>query len=483
MATIYLSSTYEDLKDYRRAVFEALRKIGHDVIAMEDYVATDQRPVQKCLDDVANVDIIVGLFGFRYGYVPPPEHNNPEGLSITELELREAERLGKPCLPFVVSDETPWPPKFIDGFKDQPINRLRNYLLTEKTASFFSSSDGLVKQVIEAITGHLDRGKDLRLVEHATEEARRWQKRGDRTEELWPADRIEEVLNTLYRFGKTPAPVLERFLKPQKLLVSQLENDVLSHGDRMLIGNKLVEFGDSRLGVGLNDEGLPDLVWVEIPGGEVTLEDMDHVFEVKPFRLAKYPVTNRQFQAFIDDGGYECAQWWNGIEKMAPRPPFWGESNCPREKVSWHEAVAFCRWLSDRRGKVMRLPTEWEWQQAATGGDPTYEYPWGREWDQTRCNSDDSGLRCTSSVGLYPHGATPQGAMDMAGNVWEWCLNTYHHPAKPESVLLDTSDSFRVLRGGAWSDIPGGVRALDRGWHSPDAQTNFIGFRLAQHTP
>jgi hypothetical protein len=65
MVTIYLSSTYEDLKDYRRAVYEALRKAGHQVIAMEDYVATDQRPVEKCLNDVVKADIYIGLFAFR----------------------------------------------------------------------------------------------------------------------------------------------------------------------------------------------------------------------------------------------------------------------------------------------------------------------------------------------------------------------------------------------------------------------------------
>jgi hypothetical protein len=80
MATIYLSSTYEDLKDYRRVVFELLRKSDYQVIAMEDYVATDQRPVDKCLKDVDRADLYVGLFAFRYGYVPPSHHNNPNSL-------------------------------------------------------------------------------------------------------------------------------------------------------------------------------------------------------------------------------------------------------------------------------------------------------------------------------------------------------------------------------------------------------------------
>jgi formylglycine-generating enzyme required for sulfatase activity len=83
----------------------------------------------------------------------------------------------------------------------------------------------------------------------------------------------------------------------------------------------------------------------------------------------------------------------------------WQEANSPRETVSWFEAMAFCRWLSQRTGSKIRLPTEWEWQQAATGGDSTREYPWPGEWDASRCNSclssnsksntsSPDGLRC-----------------------------------------------------------------------------------------
>ena len=157
MATIYLSSTYEDLKNYRRTVFDALRKDGHHVIAMEDYVAADQRPVDQCLNDVSRADIYVGLFGFRYGYVPPSEHNNPDGLSITELEFRHAESLGKPCLTFMVSDEARWQRKFIDLLTDTPIHELRDRLRTDKLASFFSEPHELASQVQSAVKQQLDR--------------------------------------------------------------------------------------------------------------------------------------------------------------------------------------------------------------------------------------------------------------------------------------------------------------------------------------
>src|SRR4051794_4745143 len=98
MARIYISSTYEDLKTYRKAVSDALQRMGHHVIAMETYVASDQRPVDKCLKDVSESDVYIGIFAHRYGFVPPEA--NPGRKSITEMELRKALEEQKPCLCF-----------------------------------------------------------------------------------------------------------------------------------------------------------------------------------------------------------------------------------------------------------------------------------------------------------------------------------------------------------------------------------------------
>ena len=100
MADIYLSSTFSDLKTYREAVYRALRQMQYNVIAMEDYVAKDQRPLDRCLADVAKCDLYIGLFAWRYGYVPAED--NPDGKSITELRVPGSQQ-GWQTLPYFYS--------------------------------------------------------------------------------------------------------------------------------------------------------------------------------------------------------------------------------------------------------------------------------------------------------------------------------------------------------------------------------------------
>jgi formylglycine-generating enzyme required for sulfatase activity len=244
------------------------------------------------------------------------------------------------------------------------------------------------------------------------------------------------------------------------------------------LGSVLLSSGealDNRPGVGLRADGVPDIDWVDIPGGRVVLEGSAGEQTLKDFAIARYPVTHRQFQAFIDAAdGYRNAAWWEDLEAQEPAAPYWSEANAPRETVSWYEAVAFCRWLSARLGYAVRLPTEFQWQQAATGGDAQREYPWG-DWKEGRCNSDESGLERTSAVGLYPHGSWTDGPLDMAGNVWEWCLNKFD---KPKNDRIDRSADWRVLRGGSWDDVSGRCRAAYRYHYSPGYRSYLIGFRL-----
>jgi hypothetical protein len=150
-AKIYLSSTYNDLLKAREAVYRALRRLGHDVIAMEDYVATDERPVDKCLGDVGNSDIYLGIIAWRYGYIPSHQIS-----SITELEFREAVRLDKPCLLFLLDEEAPWPRALIDR-DAQPIDAIREEMKRNYTVSFFRTDDELASLASAAVTNLLRR--------------------------------------------------------------------------------------------------------------------------------------------------------------------------------------------------------------------------------------------------------------------------------------------------------------------------------------
>ena len=141
MAKIYISSTYEDLKDHRKAAYETLRQWRHDVIAMEDYVASDQRPLDKCLTDVSQCDVYIGLFAWRYGFIPDGQNK-----SITQLEYECAVKSKIPCYIFILDKAATWLPAYIDDDK-RNINTFKNNLQKDRTVKFFTSVDDLKAKV------------------------------------------------------------------------------------------------------------------------------------------------------------------------------------------------------------------------------------------------------------------------------------------------------------------------------------------------
>lgn len=112
----------------------------------------------------------------------------------------------------------------------------------------------------------------------------------------------------------------------------------------------------------------------------------------------------------------------------------------------------------------MRLPDEWEWQRAATAGDDANVYPWGRDWDPGeepfRVNTFESRLGVAKAVGMYPAGGSPAEVLDMAGTVWEWCLNKHDSLGVTESG--ESVFYLRVLRGGSWISNKVNARSADR---------------------
>jgi hypothetical protein len=154
VAKIYISATYSDLKAYRDAVYRILRMLRHDVISMEDYVATDQYPLHRCLGDVSSCDAYVGLIGWRYGYIPDRE--NPEKKSITELEYCKAVEASIPRLLFLVDNDAPWPDASKDAFTGEAdggvrIAALRSEMQRDVLISFFKTPDQLAGLVSVAV--------------------------------------------------------------------------------------------------------------------------------------------------------------------------------------------------------------------------------------------------------------------------------------------------------------------------------------------
>lgn len=159
--------------------------------------------------------------------------------------------------------------------------------------------------------------------------------------------------------------------------------------------------------------------------------------------------------------------------------------------VSWYEAVAYCKWLTrtlrDRgqldKDEVVRLPTEAEWEKAARG-EHGREWPWGDEWDESKCNNSEGALGHTSPVGHYsPAGDRPYGCADMAGNVWQWCgtkwVGSYRdYDRKAEDREEPEGDVPRVLRGGSWDADRRHVRCASRNGSDRHARYARVGFRV-----
>ncbi|MEZ4870035.1 MAG: SUMF1/EgtB/PvdO family nonheme iron enzyme [Caldilineaceae bacterium] len=265
-------------------------------------------------------------------------------------------------------------------------------------------------------------------------------------------------------------------------LQQELENPATTDQRRWQIGQQLAEMGDPRPGIGVKN-GVPDMVWLPLAaGGEVTVIRTWHpestgeearvihrqTFQVEPFYIAQYLVTHAQYQTFVAaEDGFDNVTWWQDIPTAYQRQPLSEQrtklSNNPRDGLSWYQSVAFARWLNQRltglelphpagagRFRVgdnaqIRLPAEWEWQWAAQNGAEARPYPWG-EARPGYANTEESGLKQAVAVGMYPQGAAACGALDMAGNLMEWCAND-----KKNLEIVDVaSPATKALRGGDW---------------------------------
>lgn len=207
-----------------------------------------------------------------------------------------------------------------------------------------------------------------------------------------------------------------------------------------------------------------------------TNEHPEHIVRIQhKYRIAKYPVTVAEYTNFIATGlGAEPEDWNKQAHKL----------DHPVVSISWHDAVAYAKWLSDVTGNLWRLPTEAEWERAARGTDGRI-YPWGNKWVERQANVSEGKMGGTTPVGTYTTSTSPVGAYDMAGNVWEWVSSQLKpYPYKFDDGRENASPlATKVSRGGSWRSDLRGARATSRNENLPGEKKDSRGFRLVQEQP
>jgi len=294
------------------------------------------------------------------------------------------------------------------------------------------------------------------------------------------------------------------------LLAALGKDDVLPAVQRAAAGRLLAKLGDPREAVLIPEK----IEWHDISAGPCLMGEERQKYTIPyDYKIAQYPITNAQFQAFVQAGGYGEKVYWReaeqagvwqegkgkgiGNEVSREGPYDWGEpftfTNHPVVGITWYEALAFTRWLTQRlvntgvlpEGWSIQLPNEPEWEKAARGTDGR-KYPWGENADSNKANYVATGIHTTSAVGCFPQGASPNRIEEMSGNMLEWTRSVWVKDLYPEDVkarqerehLAASKDKARVLRGGAF-DSPGhGLRRAYRHYFHPYYRYYFLGFRV-----
>lgn len=240
---------------------------------------------------------------------------------------------------------------------------------------------------------------------------------------------------------------------------------------------------------------IPEIDWVRIPAGEFLMGDnFDegdadelpvHRVYLDEYYISKYEVSFPDYNLFCADTGR--------TELPIPEPFLYGHRSekplgpAPIHTISWHDANAFCNWLSQKTGENIRLPTEAQWEKAARG-TYQYRYPWGDI--EPKCIKSNY-LDCTghtphpyNPIGYRPDGMSPYGVYEMAGNMAEWCRDWYsasYYSISPEkNPAGPSSGSYRVIRGGGYLSPAADIRSASRDHQRPEKAAGYIGFRLVK---
>lgn len=258
---------------------------------------------------------------------------------------------------------------------------------------------------------------------------------------------------------------------------------------------ELVPFGGGRVSIGTHDRS-----------AAYDNERPEHAIELRPFLIDRFPVANWQYMEFMRDDGYERREFWSSggqrwlTESKAVAPKYWSRSGDewvtrsmdnthpvdathPVCHVCYYEAEAFAAWA----GK--RLPTEFEWEVAASWNPSTkraQKFPWGDSKADSHSANIDQLAFGTTPIDAYRRNISPLGCSGMIGDVWEWTSSDFNgYPGFKSFPYKEYSEEFfgpeyKVLRGGSWATRPGAIRNTFRNWDYPIRRQIFSGFRCAQ---
>jgi formylglycine-generating enzyme required for sulfatase activity/tRNA A-37 threonylcarbamoyl transferase component Bud32 len=211
---------------------------------------------------------------------------------------------------------------------------------------------------------------------------------------------------------------------------------------------------------------------VRVPAGPFTMGDWlkRHQLELPDYYISRHPITNRQYRHYLSTTGEMGNVRWQLYAQK------YGE-DVPAAQVSWFEAQAYAKWAG------LRLPTGAEWEKAARGEDGR-KWPWGDEWEASACctglvGPDARPAKAPIAVGQFPHGVSPYGCHDMAGNVWEWCSSKFRpYPFQAGDGREDPEGREpREIRGGAWTSTHLTSVSAREGL-KPDQASDYVGFRV-----
>ena len=294
---------------------------------------------------------------------------------------------------------------------------------------------------------------------------------------------LKEFIETLQKMGipeeekSTPIGTV----KEKEVNSKGKENELRTSSDR----SSEPQAGQVRtieLGDGVQME------FVYVPAGEFWMgsdesapyagkdEKPKHKLYLDGYWIGKYPVTNQQYACFIEKTRHKAPEHWK--KGQIPHK----KEDHPVVFVSWQDAEAFTKWLSYKRRITVKLPTEAQWEKAARGTDGR-KYPWGNNLPNNTLLNFNMNIVSTTSIYYYPSGMSSYGAMDMAGNVWEWARDwfdeNYYSVSLGQNPTGPTSGKDRVLRGGSWRGNDKVVSSTYRFRLPFDTTSNHVGFRCA----